>query len=369
MPELPEVETVRRGLEPVLVGATIEEVELRRAGLRFPFPDHFADRLAGRRIEGLSRRAKYILAALDSGETLIMHLGMSGSFRIEREEETTPGAFHFERSKIAAHDHVVFHLKSGARITYNDPRRFGFMQLAPSDELADPSVVSLASASSRSAANFDAAALARLLPGRKSPLKAALLDQSLVAGLGNIYVCEALHRAGLSPRLEAGAIAGAKGAPTAKAKRLTSAIRAVLEEAVAAGGSTLRDHRQTNGELGYFQHSFLVYGKEGAACSRARCQGTIARIAQSGRSTFYCPDLPAVANRARAPQVFVWPYFLSFWGFGFTFEEKCVRPRAHFSRKHQTCPISRRAERRRSSAFPTRCWPASLATADSTFQK
>jgi formamidopyrimidine-DNA glycosylase len=287
MPELPEVETVRRGLEPVLANARIERVELRRAGLRFPFPEHFAGRLAGRRVENLSRRAKYILAALDSGETLIMHLGMSGSFRIEREAIETPGAFHFERAKNAAHDHVVFHLKGGARIVYNDPRRFGLMDLARSRDLAAHPLFS-GLGMEPLGDDFDGAALARLFAGRKSPLKAALLDQGLVAGLGNIYVSEALHRAGLSPLGEAGAIAGANGKPTAKAKRLAAAIRAVLEEAVAAGGSTLRDHRQADGELGYFQHSFLVYGKEGAACSRLRCAGTIMRIAQSGRSTFYC---------------------------------------------------------------------------------
>jgi formamidopyrimidine-DNA glycosylase len=287
MPELPEVETVRRGLEPVLANAKIDKIELRRAGLRFPFPEHFAERLTGRRIESLSRRAKYILATLDSGETLIMHLGMSGSFRIERQETETPGDFHFERSKNAAHDHVVFHLKGGARIVYNDPRRFGLMDLASSRGLAThPLFLSLGIEPLGD--DFDGAALARLLAGRKTPLKAALLDQSLVAGLGNIYVSEALHRAGLSPLGEAGAIAGANGKPTVKAKRLAAAIRAVLEEAVAAGGSTLRDHRQADGELGYFQHSFLVYGKEGAACSRPRCDGTIMRIAQSGRSTFYC---------------------------------------------------------------------------------
>jgi formamidopyrimidine-DNA glycosylase len=288
MPELPEVETVRRGLEPVLANARIERVELRRAGLRFPFPEHFAERLAGRRIENLSRRAKYILAALDSGETLIMHLGMSGSFRIEREETETPGAFHFERAKNARHDHVVFHLKNGVRIVYNDPRRFGLMDLASSRGLATHPLFS-GLGMEPLGDDFDGAALARLLAGRKSPVKAALLDQSLVAGLGNIYVSEALHRAGLSPLGEAGAIASSNGKPTAKAKRLAEAIRAVLEEAVAAGGSTLRDHRQADGELGYFQHSFRVYGKEGAACGRLRCTGTIMRIAQSGRSTFYCP--------------------------------------------------------------------------------
>jgi len=288
MPEMPEVETVRRGLAGVLVGAKIEGIEQRRPDLRFPFPERFAERLAGRRVEGLSRRAKYILAALDGGETLILHLGMSGSFRIEREEEDTPGAFHFERSKIAAHDHVVFHLSNGAQVTYNDPRRFGFMLLAPSGDLTAHPLFSRLGVEPLGT-DFSAAVLARLFAGRKTPLKAALLDQSLVAGLGNIYVCEALHRAGLSPRGEAAAIAGPGGRPTAKARRLASAIKDVLEEAVAAGGSTLRDHRQTDGALGYFQHSFVVYGKEGAACRRPRCPGTIARITQAGRSTFYCP--------------------------------------------------------------------------------
>jgi formamidopyrimidine-DNA glycosylase len=288
MPELPEVETVRRGLAKVLAGARIEGIELRRANLRFPFPDRFAERLTGRRVGDLTRRAKYILASLDSGETLILHLGMSGSFRIERGTAKTPGAFHFARSKSAAHDHVVFRLSNGARATYNDPRRFGFMLLARSDSLAAHPLFARLGAEPLDA-EFDAAALARLFAGRRTPLKGALLDQSLVAGLGNIYVCEALHRAGLSPLREAGTLAEPAGAPTAKARRLAAAIRAVLEEAIAAGGSTLRDHRQTDGDLGYFQHSFAVYGKEGAACPRARCKGTIVRIVQAGRSTFCCP--------------------------------------------------------------------------------
>ena len=288
MPELPEVETVRRGLAEAFDDARIEGVELRRAGLRFPFPERFAERLVGRRVGALSRRAKYILAPLDSGETLVMHLGMSGSFRIERGAQGTPGAFHFARSKREAHDHVVFRLSNGARVTYNDPRRFGFMQLASTDGLTAHPLFSRLGVEPL-AADFDAAVLARLFAGRATPLKSALLDQSLVAGLGNIYVCEALHRAGLSPLRGAGTLAGPAGAPTAKARRLAAAIRAVLEEAVAAGGSTLRDHRQTDGALGYFQHSFVVYDKEGAACRRARCRGTIVRITQSGRSTFYCP--------------------------------------------------------------------------------
>jgi formamidopyrimidine-DNA glycosylase len=289
MPEMPEVETVRRGLEPVLSNARIAKVEQRRANLRFPFPERFVERLVGQRVTRLSRRAKYLLADLDSDETLIMHLGMSGSFRIHRGAEETPGEFHFERSKLAAHDHVVVHLADGARVTYNDPRRFGFMLLAPTDKLAKHPLFAKLGMEPL-ADDFDGAALARLFAGRKSPLKAALLNQSLIAGLGNIYVSEAMHRAGLSPFLEAGAIANRRGKPSAKSNRLAAAIREVLEDAVAAGGSTLRDHRQTDGALGYFQHSFQVYGKEGAPCRRPRCAGTILRITQSGRSTFYCPD-------------------------------------------------------------------------------
>jgi formamidopyrimidine-DNA glycosylase len=288
MPELPEVETVRLGLAPILVNVTIDAVERRRANLRFPFPERFIERLVGKKIVSLSRRAKYLLAALDSGETLIMHLGMSGSFRIEREDEETPGDFHFARSKIAAHDHVVFHLSNGARVTYNDPRRFGFMLLAQSRGLDGHPLFSKLGVEPLGG-EFDAATLGRLLADRKAPLKSALLDQGVVAGLGNIYVCEALHQAALSPFREAGAIVGPGGKATVRLKRLVAAIRAILEEAVAAGGSTLRDHRQTDGALGYFQHSFHVYGKEGAACRRARCTGTIARVTQSGRSTFYCP--------------------------------------------------------------------------------
>ena len=288
MPELPEVETVRRGLAPVLVGATIVEAHQRRADLRFPFPERFAARLEGRRIERLTRRAKYLLADLDSGETLILHLGMSGSFRIDKDGEATPGEFHFPRSKAAAHDHVALIMSNGARITYNDPRRFGFMLLAPTDKLVDHKLFKRLGAEPL-AEDFDGAALARAFAGRRTSLKAALLDQNLVAGLGNIYVSEALYRARLSPLREAASIAGKKGAPTSEAKRLVAAIRAVLEEAVEAGGSTLRDHRQTDGELGYFQHSFQAYGKEGAACRHARCKGTITRVTQGGRATFYCP--------------------------------------------------------------------------------
>ncbi len=285
MPELPEVETVRRGLAPAMVGARIEAVELRRGDIRFPFPPRFGERLTGRRIEAVTRRAKYLLVALDGGETLIAHLGMSGSFRIE---DATPGAFYRERSKDPKHDHVVLHLDNGKDVTYNDPRRFGFMDLAPTATLNEhPRLAGLGD--EPLAAEFDAARLATLFEGVRAPLKSALLDQKRIAGLGNIYVCEALFRAKLSPLRPAGDLANARGGPTKAANALAKAIRAVLEEAIKAGGSTLRDHRQADGDLGYFQHSFAVYDREGAGCPRPGCGGTIARDAQSGRSTFSCP--------------------------------------------------------------------------------
>ncbi len=288
MPELPEVETVRRGLAPALVGARFDLVEQRRADLRFPFPPDFAARLAGRRVTDLRRRAKYLLADLDDGETLVMHLGMSGSFRItDRVDENTPGLFHNSRGKDGAHDHVIFHLSNGRKITYNDPRRFGFMLLIKSDLVAthpffrDVGIEPLG-------VDLDGAALAHLFAGKKAPLKAALLDQRLIAGLGNIYVSEALHRAKLSPRRVAGTLTRKNGTPTAGADLLANAIHEVLEEAIVAGGSSLRDHRQANGELGYFQHSFRVYDRAGAPCPRPGCGGTIKRIVQSGRASFYC---------------------------------------------------------------------------------
>jgi formamidopyrimidine-DNA glycosylase len=284
MPELPEVETVRRGLEAALVGARFVQVEQRRRDLRFPFPKNFAARLTERKVEGLRRRAKYILAQLDDGHTLVMHLGMSGSFRIE-DERRTPGGFHHTRSKDAAHDHVVFHLSSGQRIVYNDPRRFGFMNLIEAGKLDDHPLfrnVGIEPLGNE----LNAANLARLFAGKTAPLKTALSDQRLIAGLGNIYVSEALHRAGLSPRRAAGSIVRKNGAPTERAERLAQAIREVLEEAVAAGGSSLRDHRQTNGELGYFQHKFRVYDRKGQACPR--CRGVVKRIVQAGRATFFC---------------------------------------------------------------------------------
>lgn len=289
MPELPEVETVRRGLAPVMTGARIERAEARRPDLRFPLPPDFAQRLEGRRIEALGRRAKYLLADLDDGMALIMHLGMSGSFRVETPETSaTPGDFHHPRGAAGAHDHVVFHLSNGARVTYNDPRRFGFMDLTPRAALeAHPAFKDLGIEPLGNA--LDGAHLAELLRGRKAPLKAALLDQRLIAGLGNIYVCEALHRARLSPKRAAGTLARKSGAPTEAAGRLAQDIRAVLEDALRAGGSSLRDHRLTDGSLGYFQHNFRVYDREGEACPTPGCGGRVKRIVQSGRSTFYCP--------------------------------------------------------------------------------
>src|SRR5271163_3674510 len=288
MPELPEVETVRRGLMPSMVGAVIDKVELRRADIRFPFPASFEKRLSGRRIVAVSRRAKYLLFSLDSGETLIAHLGMSGSFRIEKPDASTRGEFLYERSKDPKHDHVVLTLDNGYAVIYNDPRRFGFMDLAASGALADHPRLSGLGAEPLGS-DFNAHFLARLFAGARTSLKAGLLDQKRIAGLGNIYVCEALFRARLAPSRQASVLADARGAPTRAAAAIAEAIRNVLEEAIEAGGSTLRDHRQANGELGYFQHVFKVYDREGQPCVRERCRGIIARTVHSGRSTFYCP--------------------------------------------------------------------------------
>jgi formamidopyrimidine-DNA glycosylase len=224
---------------------------------------------------------------LDGGETLIAHLGMSGSFRMEKTTASTPGKFHHERSKDPKHDHVVLILDNGWVVTYNDPRRFGLMDLALTETLEQhPRMRGLGA--EPLAPEFDAVRLAALFVGSRAPLKSALLDQKRIAGLGNIYVCEALFRARLAPSRPAGILADARGAPTKAAAAISEAIRAVLEEAVEAGGSTLRDHRQANGELGYFQHVFKVYDREGRPCMRERCRGIIARVTQSGRSTFYC---------------------------------------------------------------------------------
>jgi formamidopyrimidine-DNA glycosylase len=284
MPELPEVETVRRGLEPALAGARIDRVEQNRPDLRFPFPERFAERLTGARVERLDRRAKYLLIRLDTGETLLAHLGMSGRFSIEDRaagEVERPGEFVYAPAADPKHDHLVLHVSSGARIAFNDPRRFGFMTLFDTDgEETAPYLAELGPEPLSNA--FSGAYLAETLAGRRTPLKAALLDQSVVAGLGNIYVCEALHEARLSPRRQARTLG------PVRAERLAAAIRRTIQAAIEAGGSTLRDFAAADGALGYFQHSFRAYGRAGEACVTPGCEGEIARIVQSGRSTFYC---------------------------------------------------------------------------------
>jgi formamidopyrimidine-DNA glycosylase len=289
MPELPEVETVRRGLEPAMEGARFIHVETRRGDLRRPFPQDFVRRLEGETVIGLGRRAKYLLADLSNGEVLVMHLGMSGSFRIAyADAAATPGDFHHSRSEDRAHDHVVFEMSSGARIVFNDPRRFGLMLLVRRAELDSHPLMKEVGPEPLGNA-FDAAMLAQACAGSRRDLKAALMDQTTVAGLGNIYVCEALHRARLSPKRCAGTLASRTGAATERAGALVDAIKAVLTEAIAAGGSTLRDHRRPDGELGYFQHHFRVYGREGDPCVTPGCKGQVKRIVQAGRSTFFCP--------------------------------------------------------------------------------
>ncbi len=279
MPELPEVETVRRGLEPVLVGHRILRADVRRAGLRWPFPAGMAGRLEGARVEALGRRSKYLIAGLDTGETLIVHLGMSGRMLVSG---TTLGQFHHALALPQKHDHVVLDVEGGARIAFNDARRFGAMDLCASGDLAGHRL--LAGLGPEPMGNgFHADHLAARLKGRIAPVKALLLDQRVVAGLGNIYVCEALWRAGISP-LRAGGDLG-----RGEIEALVTAVRAVLDDAIAAGGSSLRDYRQADGEFGYFQHAFAVYGRAGEPCLRPGCGGVIARTVQSGRSSFHCP--------------------------------------------------------------------------------
>jgi formamidopyrimidine-DNA glycosylase len=284
MPELPEVETVRRGLAPIMEGASFKKVEVRDRRLRWPIAKDFEKRLTGKTVDGLGRRAKYLLADLSSGDVLIMHLGMSGSFRVGKDAK--PGVYYHERSKSTAHDHVVFHLSNGATVTFNDPRRFGSMKLVPRAKLEhEPLLRSLGPEPLGN--EFDAAMLAAACARKKTSLKAALSDQRVVAGLGNIYVCEALFRARLSPKRIASTIADRNGKPNQRAQALVEAIKAVLNDAIKAGGSSLRDHRRADGSLGDFQHNFQVYDREGEPCPN--CKGKVKRIVQTGRSTFYCP--------------------------------------------------------------------------------
>ena len=279
MPELPEVETVRRGLLPVLEGRRIVRAQVNRPDLRWPLPDRMAGRLEGQTVTALRRRSKYLLADLSSGETLIVHLGMSGRMLISGDPV---GRFHHEHPAPEKHDHVVLDTDAGMRVTFNDARRFGAMDLWPTDSIETHWLLDRLGPEPLGNL-FHEDYLVAAFRGRNSPVKAALLDQRIVAGLGNIYVCEALHRAGISPRRKAGRIAAPHVAS------LVPVIRAVLSEAIEAGGSSLRDYRQADGELGYFQHTFRAYGREGGACPTPGCSGTIARIVQSGRSTFHCP--------------------------------------------------------------------------------
>ena len=289
MPELPEVETVRRGLQPAMENAKIVKAEVRRKDLRFAFQKDFVHRLEGQTVTGLGRRAKYLMADLGSGDVLVMHLGMSGSFRVVADANgKTPGQFHHPRSEDRAHDHVLFHMSSGALIVFNDPRRFGYMKIIAREAIEDEPLLS-GLGPEPLGNEFDADMLARSCANKKTSLKAALLDQRVVAGLGNIYVCEALFRARLSPRRLATTLSTKKGETTDHARRLVDAIHAVLNQAIKAGGSSLRDHRQTTGELGYFQHSFQVYDREGQKCHTKGCGGIVRRFTQNGRSTFWCP--------------------------------------------------------------------------------
>lgn len=286
MPELPEVETVRRGLAPALEGHVLAKLTVRRGDLRVPFPEHFSERMSGRRMLKLRRRAKFLLLDLDGGETLIMHLGMSGRFTIHGPLTARPGRFHNrtpdDSSGEGKHDHVVFETDEGTRIVYTDHRRFGLMLLAPTQDVESKLQATGDLGPEPLDKAFTPSVLSAALKGKKTPIKSALLDQSVVAGLGNIYVCEALFRSGISPKRLARTVAGAR------CEKLVPEIKAVLSEAIAAGGSTLRDYAGTDGELGYFQHQFSVYDREGERCPN--CGGTIKRIMQSGRSTFFCQN-------------------------------------------------------------------------------
>ena len=292
MPELPEVETVMRGLSPHMTGAKLVKIEQNRDNLRFPFPPNFAKRLTGKEVKYLSRRAKYVLVHLSSGELLMMHLGMSGKF-------TVNGDVSLGDNKVnPKHDHIIFHLSNGDVIRYNDPRRFGYMDLIEEGKLqSHKSFIDLGPEPLGN--EFNEITLAekalikdkagKIKKAKSTPLKSFLLDQRVVAGLGNIYVLEALFKIKLNPKTPVSVLVTKTGKPTKKASELTKAIREVLQAAIKAGGSTLKDYAEADGSLGYFQHSFQVYGREGEACLAKNCNGTIERIVQSGRSSFFCP--------------------------------------------------------------------------------
>jgi formamidopyrimidine-DNA glycosylase len=283
MPELPEVETVRRGLAEAMEGRRIERVEVRRHDLRIPVPDDFADRLQGRTLENLGRRAKYLVGEFDDGTVLLAHLGMSGRMVIETPDQraAAPGGFAHDPGGHHAHEHIVFHVGNGTLIRFSDPRRFGLMTLTDRAGFPDHKLIRHLGPEP-TGPEFTGPVLAARLEGKNTPIKAALLDQTVVAGVGNIYACEALYEAGLSPRRKASTVQGVR------ADRLARAVRKVLAEAIAAGGSSLRDHVAPTGELGYFQHSFKVYGRTGEPCPGCDCGQAVRRIVQSGRSTFYC---------------------------------------------------------------------------------
>lgn len=279
MPELPEVETVRRGLLPVMEGAVITQADVRRPDLRWPFPDRMAQRLHGAKVIQLRRRSKYILADLSTGETLIIHLGMSGRMLISN--APTPGVFHQNTAAPQKHDHVVLKMDNGGVVTFNDARRFGAMDLATTASLDTHWLIEKLGPEPLGN-GFNAQYLVEAFQGKNTPVKSALLDQRIVSGLGNIYVCEVLFRAGIHPKRKAGKISASRVAS------LVPIVREVLQDAIEAGGSSLRDYRQADGELGYFQHTFRVYDREGQGCVTPECETKIARIVQSGRSTFYC---------------------------------------------------------------------------------
>lgn len=297
MPELPEVETVKNGLAPLMEGAVITAVQQNRPNLRFPFPENFDTRLHGATVQQLTRRAKYLLGYLTTGDVLVMHLGMSGRFVIDasrlknnkngQDNFQNPGVFIHHNSMTSQHDHVVFSLNNGAVIRYNDTRRFGFMMLIEQDHLDAHKLFQTLGVEPLSA-SFTPDYLAEKAHQKTTTLKAFLLNQKIIAGLGNIYVCEALFQAGLKPTRRASCLATRGGAPNKHTHRLVEAIKNVLHSAIEAGGSTLRDHRQADGSLGYFQHQFQVYGRDGQSCLKPGCDGEVRRLVQNGRSSFYC---------------------------------------------------------------------------------